>query len=147
MSVGVHPILLVEDNPNDAELTLRAFKKSGITNEIIHVKDGLEALDFLFVKGQYQDRQANQMPELVLLDLKLPKLDGIGVLREIRSNEKTRLLPVIILTSSAEEKDIVDCYGNGANSYVQKPVDFVQFSEAVKQLGRYWLVINQSPFQ
>lgn len=141
------PILLIEDNHDDAELAFRAFKKSRISNEIIHVTDGEKALEFLFATGEYVNRSDESFPELVLLDLKLPKMDGVEVLREIRANEATRLLPVIILTSSAEEKDIVECYGIGANSYVQKPVDFVQFTESVEQLGLYWLVLNRSPFQ
>lgn len=138
-------ILLVEDNPDDEALTLRAFKKNNIVNEVVVVRDGAEALDFLFCKGKYVTRDCNYNPELVLLDLKLPKIDGLDVLKEIRNNPKTRLLPVIILTSSKEEKDIMKSYEFFANSYIRKPVDFIQFSEAIKQLGVYWLVLNETP--
>jgi two-component system, response regulator len=138
-------ILLVEDNPDDEALTLRAFKKNNILNEVIVVRDGAEALEYLFGKGKYADRDCSINPELVLLDLKLPKIDGIEVLKEIRNNSKTKLLPVIILTSSKEEKDIMKSYEYFANSYIRKPVDFIQFSEAIKQLGVYWLVLNETP--
>ncbi len=138
-------ILLVEDNPDDELLTLRAFKKSNILNEIIVVRDGAEALDYLFAAGAYAERDPNELPQLILLDLKLPKVSGLEVLRRLRANEQTRLLPVVILTSSNEERDIIDGYKLGANSYVRKPVDFVQFAEAVQRLGLYWLVLNESP--
>lgn len=138
-------ILLVEDNPDDAALTLRAFKKHNIVNEIIVAGDGVEALDYLFATGAYVGRDNNVMPQLVLLDLKLPKLGGLEVLRRLRANECTRLLPVVILTSSDEEQDIMEGYNLGANSYIRKPVDFDEFMEAVRQLKLYWLVLNQAP--
>ncbi len=136
-------ILLVEDNPSDEELTLRALKKSNILNRVIVVRDGAEALDWLFSRGAHASRSPDEVPQVVLLDLKLPKIDGLEVLREIRADERTRLLPVVVLTSSIQEQDVVTSYGLGANSYVRKPVDFTQFVEAVRQLGLYWLVINQ----
>ncbi len=138
-------ILLVEDNPDDEALTLRAFKKNNIYNEVVVVRDGAEALEYLFCEGKFAGRDCNYNPELVLLDLKLPKIDGLEVLKEIRNNPKTKLLPVIILTSSKEEKDIMRSYEYYANSYIRKPVDFLQFSEAIKQLGIYWLVLNETP--
>ena len=138
-------ILLVEDNPNDEALTLRALKKSNILNPVIVARDGAEALDYLFARGAYQDRKPAGNPEVVLLDLKLPKLDGLEVLRQIRAAERTKLLPVVVLTSSVEEQDLLRGYALGANSYVRKPVDFTQFVDAVKQLGLYWLVLNQRP--
>lgn len=143
----VHPeiILLVEDNPDDVALTRRAFKKSNIANELVVVGDGQEALDFLFATGPYADRDPEHLPEVILLDLKLPKIDGLEVLRRLRSHEHTRLLPVVILTSSKEEQDMASGYALGANSYVRKPVDFIEFTEAVKTLGLYWLVLNQAP--
>jgi CheY-like chemotaxis protein len=135
-------ILLVEDNPNDIELTRHALARHNIANELVVAEDGVEALDYLFG----EDRATpSPLPALVLLDLKLPRLDGMEVLREIRRDERTRLLPVVILTSSNEERDIIDGYSLGANSYIRKPVDFGQFSEAVRQLGLYWLVLNESP--
>jgi two-component system response regulator len=136
-------ILLVEDNPDDELLTLRAFKKGNILNDVVVARDGVEALDYLFCEGQYADRDKNLMPQVVLLDLKLPKLDGLEVLRRLRADERTQLLPIVILTSSDEEQDIVDSYRLGANSYIRKPVDFQQFGEAVQQLGLYWLLLNQ----
>ena len=138
-------ILLVEDNPDDEILTVRALKKSNILNDIIVVRDGVEALDYLFGAGSYADRDMTVMPQLILLDLKLPKIDGLEVLRRVRGNEKTRLLPVVVLTSSSEEQDMIESYSLGANSYIRKPVDFNRFSEAVKNLGLYWLVLNESP--
>ncbi|WP_140631808.1 response regulator [Methylibium rhizosphaerae] len=138
-------ILLVEDNPDDAALTLRAFKRSHVMNSIHLVRDGIEALDFLFGRGEYASRESGALPTLVILDLKLPKLDGLGVLRAIRAHERTKLLPVVILTSSKEEQDLISGYSLGANSYVRKPVDFAEFVEAVKVLGIYWLMMNQSP--
>jgi two-component system response regulator len=137
------PILLVEDNDDDVELTLRAFAKSRILNEVVVARDGEEALDYLFLRGAHAQREPAENPEIVLLDLKLPKLDGLTVLRAIRSDERTRRLPVIVLTSSNEEADVLASYDLGANSFVRKPVDFAQFSESARQLGMYWLVLNQ----
>jgi two-component system, response regulator len=138
-------ILLVEDNADDEKLTVRALHKNNITNEVIVARDGVEALDYLFGTGSYIGRNLNIMPQVILLDLKLPKLDGLEVLRRLRANERTKLLPVVILTSSNEEQDRISGYGLGANSYVRKPVDFAQFSEATRQLGLYWLVLNEPP--
>jgi two-component system, response regulator len=138
-------ILLVEDNPDDVELTLRAFRKSKILNEIVVVTDGVEALDYLFTTGAHAGRDPTRVPEVVLLDLKLPKIGGLEVLRRLRADERTRRIPVVILTSSSEERDIVSSYDLGANSFVRKPVDFAQFVEAARQLGLYWLVMNQPP--
>jgi CheY-like chemotaxis protein len=138
-------ILLVEDNPDDQLLTVRALKKNNFSNETVIARDGVEALDYLFGTGEFTGRDLNIMPVLVLLDLKLPKIGGIEVLRRIRSDERTRSLPVVILTSSSEERDIIESYHLGANSYVRKPVDFNQFSESVKQLGLYWLLLNEPP--
>jgi two-component system response regulator len=136
-------ILLVEDNPDDEALTVRALKKSNIANEVVVAHDGVEALDYLFGEGVYAGRDVTQMPQVVLLDLKLPKLDGLGVLRRLRADLRTRLLPVVILTSSNEGQDRVNGYGLGANSYVCKPVDFDAFVAAAAQLGLYWLVLNE----
>jgi two-component system, response regulator len=136
-------ILLVEDNPDDVELTLRAFRKSKVLNEIVVVRDGVEALDYLFSTGASAGRDPNASPEVVLLDLKLPKVDGLEVLRRMRADERTRRIPVVVLTSSGEEKDILTSYDLGANSFVRKPVDFNRFLEAAQQLGLYWLVLNQ----
>jgi DNA-binding response OmpR family regulator len=138
-------ILLVEDNPDDEALTLRALKKNNISNQVIVARDGAEALDYLFGAGQYSGREANLTPQVVLLDLKLPKVEGLEVLRRMRANESTKLLPVVILTSSNEEQDRINGYDSGANSYVRKPVDFNQFIEAVRQLGLYWLILNEQP--
>ena len=138
-------ILLVEDNPDDEALALRALKKNNILNEVVVARDGAEALDYLFGTGAYSDRDTSMTPEVVLLDLKLPKVDGLEVLRQIRADDTTRLLPVVILTSSDEERDLVDSYELGANSYVCKPVDFTRFAEAVRQLSLYWLILNQPP--
>ncbi len=138
-------ILLVEDNPDDELLTRRALKKNNIGNEVVVARDGGEALDYLFGKGTHEGRDLGEMPQVMLLDLKLPKIDGLGVLRRVRADERTRLLPVVILTSSREQQDLVDGYGCGANSYIRKPVDFAQFIEAVRQLGLYWLVLNETP--
>ena len=138
-------ILLVEDNPDDEALTIRALKKNNIGNHLVVVHDGVEALDYLFCTGTYANRDINDLPQIVLLDLNLPKIDGLEVLRRIRENETTSLLPVVILTSSKEEQDILKGYKLGANSYVRKPVDFNQFVEAVHQLGLYWLVLNEVP--
>ena len=136
-------ILLIEDNPDDEALTLRALKKNNIKNEVVVAHDGVEALDYLFGTGSYTGRDLTIMPQLTLLDLKLPKVDGLEVLRQLRADELTRLLPVVILTSSNEEQDRNNGYGLGANSYVRKPVDFGQFIDAVRQLGLYWLILNE----
>jgi two-component system response regulator len=138
-------ILLVEDNPKDEELTLRALRKHNIGNEVVIARDGAEALDYLFARGKFAGRDAADVPELVLLDLKLPKVDGIEVLRQLRAAPQTKLLPVVILTTSNEERDRMAGYANGANSYVRKPVDFTEFTEAVRQLGLYWLILNVPP--
>lgn len=137
-------ILLVEDNPDDELLTLMAFKENNIVNEVIVAHDGAEALEYLFGDGTDRPQELKKLPQVILLDLKLPKVDGLQVLQQIRSHPRTRLLPVVILTSSKEEVDIVKSYQLGANSYVRKPVDFEQFSEAIKQLGMYWLALNES---
>ena len=138
-------ILLVEDNPDDVELTLRAFRKNNVKNGVDVVRDGAEALDFLFGTGTYADRDAGILPVVVLLDLKLPKIDGLEVLRRLRNDERTKLLPVVILTSSDEEQDIIQGYNLGANSYVRKPMDFEKFCEAVRQLQLYWSLLNEPP--
>ena len=138
-------ILLVEDNPHDAELTIRALKKRNLANHLVHVQDGQAALDFLFCTGAHEGRDVQQRPKVVLLDLKLPKVDGIEVLRQLRADERTRLLPVVVLTSSREERDILETYQLGANSYIVKPVEFENFSEAVSNLGLYWLLLNEPP--
>ena len=138
-------ILLVEDSSSDEELTLRALRKSNVANRVVVTRDGAEALDYLFARGAFADRDPRDVPQLVLLDLNLPKIGGLEVLRRIRADERTKLLPVVILTSSSEDKDLLVGYTSGANSYVVKPVDFTQFADAVRQLGMFWLVINQPP--
>ena len=138
-------ILLVEDNPDDVKLTLRALKKSNILNEVVVAQDGVEALEYLFGTGKYGGRDAAVLPQVILLDLKMPRLDGMEVLHRIRADERTKLLPVVILTTSSEDNDRINGYKLGANSYIRKPVDFNQFAEAVKQLGLYWLVLNEAP--
>ncbi len=138
-------ILLVEDNPDDEALTLRALKKNNITNEVVVVRDGAEALDYFFGSGKFAGRDTTEIPQVTLLDLKLPKVDGLEVLRRLRADQRTKLVPIVILTSSNEEQDRLNGYGLGANSYVRKPVDFDQFMEAVRQLGLYWLLLNERP--
>jgi two-component system response regulator len=138
-------ILLIEDNPDDEALTIRALKKSNIKNTVVVARDGAEALDYLFGHGAHEGRDTSVLPQLALLDLKLPKVDGLDVLRAIRADERTKRLPIVILTSSKEDSDLLDGYERGANSYIRKPVDFVTFADAVHQLGLYWLVLNESP--
>ena len=138
-------ILLVEDNADDEELTVRALKKNNVTNDLVVARDGVEALDYLFGTGDYAGRDTAALPGLVLLDLKLPKIDGLEVLRRIRADERTRRMPVTVLTSSKEEQDLIKSYDLGANSYIRKPVDFNQFTDAVRQLGLYWLMLNEVP--
>jgi two-component system, response regulator len=137
------PILLVEDNPDDEALTLRAFRRNNIQHEVVVARDGVEALDYLFGTGNYAGRDLSVMPQLILLDLKLPRIDGLQVLERLRADPRTRLLPVVILTSSKEQQDLIEGYSLGANSYVRKPVDFNKFIDAVKQLGLYWLILNE----
>lgn len=136
-------ILLVEDNPDDEMLALRAFKKNNITNEVIVARDGVEALDYLFGRGQHESRDLAHQPSLILLDLKLPKMDGLEVLKALRANDQTKLIPVVVMTTSKEEDDLVRSYAYGANSYIRKPVDFNQFIDVVRQVGLYWLVLNE----
>ncbi len=138
-------ILLVEDNPDDVELTLRAFKKHSITNQIVVAHDGLEALDYLFGTGAHAGRDTAELPAIVLLDLKLPKIDGLEVLRRIRADRRTGLIPVVVLTSSKEQQDLTESYEHHCNSFIRKPVDFTQFAEAIRQLGLYWLLLNEPP--
>ena len=139
-------ILLVEDNPTDVELTLRTLKKNNLTNKVQVATDGEEALDYIFATGSYKDREINKKPKVVLLDLKLPKVDGLEVLRRIKSDERTKDIPVVVLTSSQEEKDRIESYRLGVNSYIVKPVDFQQFTEAVRELGLYWVLLNELPY-
>jgi two-component system response regulator len=138
-------ILLVEDNMTDAELIIRALRKVNLSNNLVHVKDGAEALDFIFASGVYGDRQISNVPRVILLDIKMPKVDGIEVLRQVRSNPDTKLIPIVIMTSSKEEQDIVESYKLGANSFVVKPVNFNDFAKAVSELGMYWVLTNQPP--
>jgi two-component system response regulator len=145
MQMSIPLIMLVEDSPGDVTLTLRALKKNNIANEVIVVSDGQEALDYLFNAGKYVDRPAGTMPCVILLDIKLPRIDGTEVLRRIRADERTHLIPVVMLTSSKEEEDVCKSYSLGANSYIRKPVDFDSFVEAIKVLGLYWLILNEPP--
>ena len=145
MSDTAIEILLAEDNPNDVELTLHALRKHHLANRIQVVRDGAEALEFLFATGAYAGRNIKDIPKVVLLDLKLPKVDGLEVLRRVKGDPRTRMIPIVILTSSREERDLVEGYNLGANSYIVKPVDFEQFTEAVRQLGLYWMLLNQPP--
>jgi two-component system response regulator len=138
-------ILLVEDNPTDAELTIRALTRKNLANKVVWVKDGAEALDFIFAKGEYSDRNAEELPKLILLDLRMPKVDGLEVLQKIKAEENTRRIPVVVLTSSQEDRDIVESYKLGVNSYVSKPVEFDEFIDAVSTLGFYWMLINNPP--
>lgn len=145
MSSNDVEILLVEDNMSDAELTIRALKKNNIVNNLIHLRDGVEAINYIFCKGKYSDRDINDIPKVILLDLKMPKINGIEVLEKIKSDERTKKIPIVILTSSREDPDIRDCYQLGVNSYIVKPVEFDDFLKAVSDLGLYWLLLNQSP--
>ena len=138
-------ILLVEDNPDDIELTMRAFRKNNIANNLMVTRDGVEALDYLFCRGTFSERDINDTPRLILLDLKLPKMDGLQVLEALRAEECTKLVPVVILTSSREEQDLISGYKFGANSYVRKPINFNEFADAVRNIGLYWLLINEPP--
>ncbi len=138
-------ILLVEDNPNDAELTQRALRKNHLANQVLTVEDGEEALDFIFARGAYSNRRVESGPKVILLDLKLPKVDGLEVLRAVKSDPRTKMIPVVVMTSSKEEKDIIESYQLGVNSYIVKPVDFDKFNAAVQNLGMYWLLLNQMP--
>ena len=145
MNISELEILLVEDNPHDAELTIRALKKHQAANNIVHLKDGAEALDFIFAEGAYKDRNIQNRPKVILLDLKMPKVDGIEVLKKVKGNNITRKIPVVVLTSSREDPDIDKCYELGANSYIVKPVEFNNFLKAIRDLGLYWKILNQNP--
>ena len=138
-------VLLIEDNPHEAELTIRSLKKHNLANKLLHIDDGKEALDYIFSKGKYEDNKSYLQPKLILLDLKLPKVDGLEILRQIKSNEQTKLIPVVVLTSSKEDKDIIESHRLGVNSYIVKPVNFDSFTKAVADLGLYWIILNQSP--
>jgi CheY-like chemotaxis protein len=138
-------ILLVEDNPSDEKLTVQAFARCGVANELVIARDGVEALDYLFATGSHQGRDASQLPTVILLDLNLPRVDGLEVLRRLRADERTRLLPVVVLTASKEQEDVLRSYSLGANAYVRKPVDFTEFSKAASTLGLFWLLMNQPP--
>ena len=143
--MGTKMTLLVEDNADDEMLTLRAMRKNRIDTQVVVARDGAEALEFLFGHGKYADRNTNDMPEVILLDLNLPKVNGLEVLKRIRDDQRTKFIPVVILTSSKEDRDLIESYDLGANSYIRKPIDFVEFGETVQQLGTYWLTLNESP--
>lgn len=147
MNTTIHDveILLVEDNPDDAGLAIRALKKQNLANNLYHLSDGAEALDFIFAKGKYAERKVEDKPKVILLDIKMPKVDGLQVLKAIREDERTKYIPVVMMTSSKEERDIIESYKLGTNSYIVKPVDFDNFSKAVVELGFYWLLLNQTP--
>lgn len=147
MNTGKVDIILVEDNPDDAELALHALKKNRIANSLIHLKDGEEALDYIFCKGQYEKRNISDIPKVILLDIKMPKVDGLEVLKRIKADPSIRIIPVVLLTSSKEEKDILESYQLGANSYIVKPVNFDSFVKAVSDLGLYWMLLNHTPGQ
>ena len=137
--------MLIEDNPHEAELAIRSLKKNNLANNLIHIDDGAEALDFIFSRGKYSDRSNAKHPKLILLDLNLPKVDGLEILKQIKGNEHTKIIPVVVLTASREEKDIIDSYKLGVNSYIVKPVNFESFSKAIAELKMYWLILNQPP--
>jgi two-component system response regulator len=139
-------VLLVEDNAGDAEMTTRALKKNGLANKLMHLKDGAQALDFLFAEGDFAGREVSNKPKVILLDLKMPKVSGIEVLRKLRADERTKKIPVVILTSSSEDPDIQACYDLGVNSYVVKPVEFEEFFKAISNLGLYWIIVNKAPY-
>ena len=145
LSTSLISIVLVEDNPADAELTIRALRRGKISNPIHHLEDGAEALDFLFCEGAYSDRAIDTPPKVILLDLKLPKVNGLEVLRRLKTDSRTQTIPVVVLTSSGQDRDVIDSYELGVNSYIVKPVDFEQFSEAIRQIGCYWVLLNQTP--
>jgi two-component system response regulator len=145
MDINEVEILLVEDNPNDAELTLRALKKSNLANRVFHAKDGAEALEFIFAEGAYAGRSVENTPKVILLDLKLPKVNGIEVLQRIKTDERTKTIPIVVMTSSREDTDLEKCYALGVNSYIVKPVEFESFAKTVSELGFYWLLLNQIP--
>lgn len=145
MATYTKTVLLVEDNPDDEELAMRAFRKNKFANKVVVARDGVEALDYLFATGDHDGRDPDELPGVVLLDLNLPKIDGLEVLKRVRENDRTRLMPVVIMTSSKEEKDIIESYELGANSYVRKPINFDDFLEATRQLGLYWLLLNEAP--
>lgn len=147
MQTNIHNIevLLVEDSDEDAELVIRSLKKHNLGNNLVHVSDGVEALDFIFARGKFSDRSVGDIPKVILMDLKMPKMDGLQVLKEIKKDDRTKMIPVIMMTSSKEEKDIVDSYQLGVNSFIVKPVGFENFSKAVAEFGMYWLLINQPP--
>jgi len=145
MKEQVYEIILIEDNPHDAELTIRSLKRNKIANDIHVIPNGAEALDFFFATGKYEGRDMKMTPKLVILDLKLPKVDGIEILRRVKSDERTKIIPIVVLTSSKEENDVVESYKLGANSYIVKPVDFQKFAESIRDLGLYWLLLNEPP--